>query len=66
MNKVKGMDHKNLAKIHHCELRECTHHHHLEVQLCIKHRRVHTFYSYFNFTLEGAIEKKKLQDTYFP
>jgi hypothetical protein len=24
MNQVKTMDHKNLAKIHHCEMRECT------------------------------------------
>jgi hypothetical protein len=36
------------------------------VQVCIKHKRIHTFCSYYNFTLEEAVEKKKLQDSYFP
>jgi hypothetical protein len=34
--------------------------------MCIKHKKIHTFCNYYNFTLEGAIEKKKLQDAFFP
>ena len=34
--------------------------------MCIKHKKIHTFCNYYNFTLESAIEKKKLQDSLFP
>jgi hypothetical protein len=34
--------------------------------MCIKHKKIHTFCNYYNFTLEAAVEKKKLQDAFFP
>lgn len=34
--------------------------------MCIKHKKVHTFCNYYNFTLAGAVEKKKLQEGHFP
>ena len=33
--------------------------------MCIKHKSLHTFCHYYNFTLEGAIEKKKMMDRGF-
>jgi hypothetical protein len=66
VNQIKNMDHKNIAKIHHSQLIEGTCHNHLENQVCIKHKKIHTFCNYYNFTLEAAIEKKKLQDSFFP
>lgn len=39
---------------------------HAETQLCIKHKRLHTFCHYYNFTLEGAVERKKIMDSSFP
>ena len=38
---------------------------HIENQVCIKHKKIHTFYHYYNFTLEGAIDKKKMQNSVF-
>lgn len=34
--------------------------------MCIKDRRVHTYCSYYNFTLEEAIGKKKMTGSTFP
>lgn len=66
VNQIKNMDHKNLAKIHHSQLVEGKVMDYIENQMCIKHKKIHTFCNYYNFTLEAAVEKKKLQDSLFP
>lgn len=58
-SQIKNMDHKNLVKIHLCQLQE-------EVHVCIKNKQVHTYCSYYNFTLAEAINKKKIQECRFP
>lgn len=66
VNQIKNMDHKNIAKIHHSQLVEGKVRGYIENQMCIKHKKIHTFCNYYNFTLEAAVDKKKLQDSLFP
>jgi hypothetical protein len=55
VSQIKNMDHKNLAKIHHSQLIEGKSRSYLENQMCIKHKKIHTFCNYYNFTLEAAV-----------
>lgn len=65
MNELAKTEHKNLAKIHLTELKECNFCIIKETHMCIKDKKSHTFCNYYNFTLSEAIKKKKQQQTIF-